>query len=190
MFRLLTEKKGKEIRHEYNKRRAGVMLFGLIIISVVGIVGMMPSYVLSHIRLEEVSRRTEVILGGLRGDEAELRDWLAETNKRLKTLSPALDKDRPSEWFEKVIDKRPAGVTITSLSWSKDRDKVALTINGIARDRQSLVEFEERISSSGNFSEVSLPISNFAKDRDIDFQMKFSPSNSRPKVEETPNNTP
>ena len=66
------------------------------------------------------------------------------------------------------------GVTLTNFSWMKVKDKTNLAVNGVAPDRQTLIVFENRINASGYFSEVVLPISNLAQDKDIDFQIKFS----------------
>lgn len=175
MFKLLTDEKRKEIEREYTIRRAIVFLFCLTLVLIVGVIGLLPSYLLSQTRLDEAARDTAVTLMSLRGDEEELRSWLAEVNIVLKTIDPALDADYPSEFFERIISAKVPGVRITGLSWSKEKSKPVLLVNGVANDRQALVSFENKIKSSKYFSDATLPVSNLAKDKDIDFQMKFSP---------------
>ena len=109
-----------------------------------------------------------------REDDALLQAWLEETNRKLQVLSPTLDTDRPSDFIEKILDQRVAGIIITGFSWVKVKDKITLSASGVATSRQSLITFGNRINASKDFSEVALPISNLAKDRDIDFQIKFS----------------
>ncbi|MDZ4206107.1 MAG: hypothetical protein U1C12_02785 [Patescibacteria group bacterium] len=176
MFKLLTEEEGRKVAHEYAMHRAIVILFALILVLVVGIIGLLPSYVLSNARENEALERTRIMGGsGQRGDDVTLQVWLGEINRKLQVLSPALDTDRPSDFIEKILDQRITGIAVTGFSWARTKDQITLSVNGVATSRQSLIVFENRINSSGYFSEVTLPISNLAKDRDIDFQIKFSP---------------
>lgn len=176
MFKLLTEEEKQKVAREYFIRRMVVTLFGLILVLVVGIIGLSPSYVLSSAREHEALERVRIMgTAGLKGDEAGLQVWLGETSQRLATLSPKLDVDRPSDFIAKVLDQRIAGVRITGFSWLKEKDKITLSVNGVASNRQTLVAFENQIDASGHFSNVTLPISDLAKDRNINFQIKFSP---------------
>ena len=176
MFKLLTDEEKQKVTHEYTLRRAIVMLFAFIMVSVVGIIGLLPSYILSSARENEVIERTRIMeRAGERGDKLELQAWLRETSRELEVLSPKLDTDRPSDFIKRILDQRVTGLRITGLSWAKVEDKIALSVSGVALDRQTLITFEDRINASGYFSEVILPISNLARDRDIDFQIKFSP---------------
>ncbi|MDO8569625.1 MAG: hypothetical protein Q7R89_02520 [bacterium] len=176
MFKLLTEEERYKVAHEYVIRRAIVILCALILVAAVGIAGLLPSYVLSNARQNEALERTRIMnSSGEKGDKLELQTWLKETNHKLQVLSPVLDTDRPSDFIDRILDQRITGVSITSFSWARAKDKITLSVNGVALDRQSLIVFENRIRSSGSFSEVTLPISNLAKDRNIDFQIKFSP---------------
>lgn len=177
MFKLLTEEGREKVMNEYATRRTIVMLLSLILVLVIGIIGLLPSYILSNIRQKEAVERVRILsssnLGGK--DGVELKAWLEETNHRLKALTPSLDKDRPSIFVNQVLENKPEGVSINGFSWLRVKDKITFSVNGVAKDRQKLVTFENGISSSGHFSNVTLPISDLAKDKDIAFQIKFSP---------------
>lgn len=163
--------------HEYRTRRTIVMLLALILVLIVAIIGLLPSYILSSIREKEAFERVRILSSSNFEDEdgAELQTWLIETNRRLKAFSPLFDTDRPSNFVDKVLEQKSTGISLTGLSWVKVKDKVTLSVNGVARDRQTLVKFQNSIDSSGHFSGVILPISDLAKDKDITFQIKFSP---------------
>ena len=177
MFKLLTEEGRDKVRREYRTRRTILMLLALILVLVVGVIGLLPSYILSNIREKEALERVRVLSNAnIVGENGvELQTWLLETNRRLKALSPALDTDRPSNFVDKVLEQKVTGIKITGFSWMKVKDKTTLSVSGVAEDRQRLVMFENKISSSGHFSSVTLPISDLAKDRNITFQIKFSP---------------
>ncbi|MDO8728920.1 MAG: hypothetical protein Q7K26_03420 [bacterium] len=176
MFKLLTEEERHKVVHEYVMHRTIVILCGLILVVVTGIIGLLPSYVLSNVRQNEILERSN-ITGRFEQskNEPNLQVWLTETNQKLQVFSPALDKERPSDFINKILDQKVKGVSITGFLLMKVKDKINLSVNGVALDRQSLITFKNRINSSGYFSEVVLPISNLAKDRNIDFQIKFSP---------------
>ena len=184
MFKLLTEEERQKVAHEYAMRRAIVTLSALILVFVVGIIGLLPSYVLSNARQHEVLERTRIMdTTGQRGDESGLQAWLAKVNLELKILSPELDTDRPSSFIKQIVDEKVPGIRLTGFSWTKVKDKITISVNGVATDRQTLVVFEDRINVSGGFSEVNLPISNLAQDKDIDFQIKLGVSSSTPRTE-------
>lgn len=177
MFKLLTEEGREKVGREYSARRTIVMLLAFILVLIVGVIGLLPSYILSNIREKEALARVKTLNNStLEGENgADLQAWLIETNRRLKTLSPKLDTDRPSNFVDQVLEQKLTGIRITAFSWLRSKDKITLSVNGVAEDRQKLVMFENKINSSGYFSNVTLPISDLAKDRDIAFQIKFSP---------------
>lgn len=176
MFKLLTEEERYKVRREYIMRRAIVMLSAFILVLIVGVIGLLPSYVLSNARQNEVLERNRIISSSKQHeDNSDLEAWLVGINNELQILSPKLDTDRPSDFIDKILDERTSGVRITEFSWIKTKGGVTLSVSGVGRDRQTLIAFENSINSSGQFSNVVLPISNLAKDRDIDFQIKFSP---------------
>jgi len=176
MLKLLTEEEREKVSHEYHLRRAIVIIMALVSILVIGIIGLLPSYILSDLRYKEAFEWDRVVdNSSLKENEAELQAWLAETNKRLEALSPKLDVDRPSDFIKKVLEQKISGISITNFSWGKVAGKVVLSVSGEASNRQALVAFKDRLSASGYFSNVALPVSDLAKDKEISFQIKFSP---------------
>jgi len=176
MFKLLTEEERKKVASEYATRRVILMLFAFSLVLVVGLIGLSPSYVRSNARQKEVLERTRIINNSpKRGDEAEIEVWLSKVNNELQLLSPALDVDRPSDFIDQILIEKNVGVRITSFSWTKSKNKVTLSVRGVAATRQALIAFEDRINASGHFVDVVLPVSNLATDKDIDFQIKLAP---------------
>jgi hypothetical protein len=117
MFKLLTDEEKQKVAHEYTVRRAIVVLLALILVLVVGIIGLLPSYIFSDARQNEVLERTRIMGSvGQRGDEEDLQTWLRETNRKLQILSPELDTDRPSIFIERILDQKVAGARITGFS--------------------------------------------------------------------------
>ena len=176
MFKLLTAEERQKVVREYVIRRTIIILLGVISVSVVGIIGFLPSYVLSNARQSDALERTRLIDASVKkGDETTLQAWLIKTKGKLQLLAPELDIDRPSDFVDKIVAQKIAGIRIKGLSWTKAGNTLALSVSGVALDRQVLIEFEESLNSSGNFSAVTIPVSNLVRDKDIDFQVKLSP---------------
>ena len=175
MFKLLTEEERQKVAHEYAMRRLIVMLCALILVLVVGIIGLFPSYLLSNVHRIMALERTKIAGSAeQRNEDLGLQVWLEEINRKLQLLSPTLDTDRPSHLIKKILDQKNEGIIITGFSSIKTKDKTNLSVSGVSANRQSLITFENRIASLSDFSEVVSPISNLAKDKDINFQIRLS----------------
>ena len=174
MFKLLTEEGRKKVEREYLWRRTIVMLLALTTICIIGLIGLFPSYILSKSRQSEVLERVRIMGNAELGqDEEDLKGWLASANDKLALLDPKLDTNKPSVFVEEILQTKPAGISITNFSWRKVEGNFELRVSGVASDRQTLLTFESQIRNSSYFSDISLPVSNLARDRDIDFQIKF-----------------
>src|SRR3989344_4610462 len=152
MFKLLTEEERQKVAHEYAMRRLIVMLCALILVLVVGIIGLFPSYLLSNVHRIMALERTKIA---------------GRAEQRNEDLSLQV-------WLEKILDQKNEGIIITGFSSIKTKDKTNLSVSGVSANRQSLITFENRIASLSDFSEVVSPISNLAKDKDINFQIRLS----------------
>jgi len=178
MYKLLTPEGIQRVKEEYNRRRLIVVLTAIILVLLVAIVGTLPSYVLSTIReieVEEKSRVTET--AEVSGDEAELEEWLKETNAALEVLSATSLEPKPSLYIEKVVSERGSGLYLTNFSWRKDKDsKITLIVRGIASTRQALIAFRDNLDALEEFSLVELPLSDLALSKDINFQIILTPA--------------
>ncbi len=174
MYKLLPETAREKVRGEYLLRRTVVMVSALILVLVVTMVGLFPSYVLSKARQKEVSEKALFPEPTDSESADDLDKWLADINLKLKVLSPKLDADRPSLLMLEVINVKGSGVRLTGFNWVKMEGSGTLSVTGVAQDRQSLLSFETKLKDSGQFSSVALPVSNLAKDRDINFELKLS----------------
>lgn len=173
MYKLLPEEARENVRREYLLRRAVIMASALVLVGVVALVGLFPSHMLSQARQKEALSGTQFVSGSKRKSDQELREWFDGLSLKLKTLSPKLDQDRPSENIAQVISEKGSGIRLTSFGWSKKDGQIGLSVSGIARDRQALLSWESRLNESKHFASVSLPVSNLAKDKDISFELKL-----------------
>jgi hypothetical protein len=176
MYKLLTEEPKKKVAREYSLRRALIVVWAVILVTIIGMAGLFPSYILSDARQREVSERLR-ILGELELSEEDqlLKAWLADFNLKLKVLSPRFDNKKPSLLVDKVIATKTPGIRLNSFDWTLENNVETLNVRGVAADRQSLISFEQKLEAQG-LGEVALPVSNLAKDREIDFRVTLTPS--------------
>lgn len=79
---------------------------------------------------------------------------------------------KPQEVLNSIEGARPQGVTINEYNLDLDVGKVDAT--GTASDRQSLVEFKERLEENSNIGSVEIPISSFQREVNLEFQVTFN----------------
>lgn len=76
-------------------------------------------------------------------------------------------------YWSKVLDVLsgivPDGVYLSNISTKN----LQIFLVGRAKERESLIQFQEMISKSDCFENVNVPLSNFVSKTDIDFQMDF-----------------
>jgi hypothetical protein len=177
MYKLLTDETREKIEREYTSRRGVMALAAFTVILGVGIVALVPSYMLASSRLNEVTTRLEAMKRSPSHEGSkELQVWLSSLKQKITTLSPKVVGRKPYELFLTVLSAKSDAVRLTGVAWKKDAKGVTtLTVNGVADDRKSLLEFENRLNALGRFSPVTLPVSNFARDKDISFELSMSP---------------
>ena len=181
MFKLLTENQNKKVRKEYFARRTIVIFFAFIVMLVVSLVGMLPSYLLTNTRQIEAEERYRIIEEtGYIESEAISQAWLDDLKLKLRTLAPNLDKDRPSHFVDMVLESQVTGVRIIGISLEHNENKLNIMVEGVAATRQALVSFRESLEESSVFAGVTLPISDLAKDSNIEFQIELSISVNQP----------
>jgi len=176
MFKFLTEEQSIKVRQEYRSRRAIVILAFVGAAIFIMLMVLFPSYILSTYREFEANSRIETLdrLVVTKGGQG-LQTWLAETNNKIRSLSPENDTSKPYELFIKILDNKVEGVRITGFSYKKFEETTTVFIAGVASDRQALIKFENKLNLSGQFSRVNIPPSSFARDRNIDFEFSMTP---------------
>lgn len=176
MFKLLTEDSKAELEREYASRRAMLAVVSLSIILGIALISLFPSYLLSTLRLGEATARVNSLTHSpMREDSDALERWFSSFKQKLTVLAPKSNIGKPYELFLLVLSAQPETVKLTGFSWKTDTKGNVLNVEGFAQDRKALLDFEGRLNALGSFSKVSLPVSNFAKDKDIEFELTISP---------------
>jgi hypothetical protein len=173
MFNLLPEIEKKNIVNEYNTRRSIVALIFIFIVGLFSVISIIPSFILSSSRVNQVS---EDILAIQQSDifieEPEITISLSDTNSKISTLLPEEQKIYVADIFERVISHKTSNIRINGITY-RSGESGGVAVNGIARSREELSSFVEDMRKDSLFKEVNLPVSNFAKDRNAEFTLNI-----------------
>jgi hypothetical protein len=100
----------------------------------------------------------------------KLDGQFSEINKKLNEIdSVRKDQIYWTIFLTKLSNDAIAGIKINSLATKNY--KVSLV--GMAKDRDTLIAFKEKLSEGSCFSSINLPLSNLSSKTDIVFQMDF-----------------
>lgn len=177
MFNLLPQEQNKDTSREYWHRLTAVSLIFILLAVLIGIVFLLPSYLISTARERRVSAEYELLKKSLNNENFD------ELNAILKTTAERLDIVKKSDEksaslvraIAEALRRKEKGVKINLISSKSGLGgEGELTISGFASSRERLLSFKKSLESDKIFSKVELPISNFAKFSDIDFSIKLN----------------
>lgn len=178
MFNLLPEKEKKAAKAEYGRRRLIIALAFFLAVFAVGAITLVPSYVVSFYRLREINQTAEALQKNIAiKNQSELNDLISSANKKTAALLQGSGPTATAA-FAAIASHRSQHITIEgitlgqSASKEKDKDKkMTLAVRGKATDRETLTRYAKELEGDPMFMQVDLPISNLARERDIDFSL-------------------
>lgn len=177
MVNLLTVFEKKRILKEYKIRLSIVSLFAVASLVVAALVFLIPSYVLSYIKYNEVSTRLEAEKSRASNtpDGEDPVKITKEVNRKLKILKSE-SSTLPNPYFitTTIIEHKPEGVSINAIQYDKNKQEGKIAISGVSSNRDTLLVFLRALEKQKDFTKVELPISSFAKGEDINFSMRIT----------------
>lgn len=175
MRNLLPKQNKKIIRREYLIRVFGIGLVFLFMASVLGSVFLLPSFFFSRAKEESVRTSAEIVRKSVEFREKNSSDILLEEAKqKLELLSNKNGGILVQDIVIKITDEKPYGVSLYGISYmelTEGRSRVTLT--GVAGEREDMLSFRKYLEQDVLFSSVRLPVSNLAKDKDIEFSIEI-----------------
>jgi hypothetical protein len=180
MLHLLTEEHRKKVVVEYKKRVVIVLLLGLLCVSAISAVFILPTFFLSYgkysiVLSQQKTLDSEIAIKEESGSSESIKN-VTLSIEALKTFEGSKDA---SVVLENIVEARPDGVQIKNFVFTPGSgSELTVDIAGRADTRKSLVKLNQNLKSNALFDDVSIPLSSFAKDRDITFSAKIIVSTS------------
>jgi hypothetical protein len=178
MINLIPPEAQRRITYEYGARVVTVCLLLWALAGVVVGVATLPSYLLVTERLQAVSVDLAAATASADSDSAVSRALIV-ASEQARLLREAENTQRFSTLVAVVEAAAGSGVSISSYDFGRDGQALRpVVVGGNAASRQALAAFRDALLAQPLVEEVNLPISNFARDRDIDFSLSISVSSS------------
>jgi hypothetical protein len=178
MANLITEKQKKEIRTDYIVRLSAVSLLILSLLGIFLLAYIIPYYISLAKKDIIVAEQFEKIIN-VENKENTGESVLSEVTMTLEQIKAielySQDTFVPLPYIDEIIDSTNPGVRINNISFSIiEETQGQFLVNGISKDRESLVDFIEDLKSKTIFTQVESPVSDFAKDKDVSFSIKIN----------------
>jgi len=169
MINLIPSVVKKVIIRDYRVRVLSVFFFILSVVSIVIGFLFLPVYVL-------VSTQVNVYAKSAADAALEVADYasstkiLANANQMSQQIIQLRSADSFAATIKLIEANLGAGIKIELIELSRTAGDIApIRVNGMADTRQNLSQFRDRLLALPEIEDVVLPLSNLAKDKDIQF---------------------
>ncbi len=169
------EEKKKNLR-EYIIRLLTAALIVIATVSIVASTMLFPAYIFSNTKervlKEEIAATNEKSGGNL---NATMKTVIADINNRLK-IFPDKQQEMPisNMVIAPILKEKTSAVKIQEISYADERGGKTIIVSGFSATRSDLTQYVERLKKVPGFSKVTLPISSFVKDRNLDFTISIT----------------
>lgn len=174
MLELLPKNQKKALKREYFLRVLAVVLLLSFAVGVLSLVSLSPSYFLSLEKENIVAKQfaeMEKTRNTTAGDK-EFQSDIKNFNETLVLLKPSEKIVLVGGFIANIVNNKNHGIKIYDITAnSYKKEKYQIIIKGNASNRDILKSFVENLKGGGLFESVDLPISNFMKIADIDFDI-------------------
>lgn len=180
MINLIPPDARTRITTEYWARVVTVWLFLLAVAAVLAGAFLLPSYVLVTSQVRSFAVEAEAAKASVAHSDGTAR-VLVIAGDQARLLREGEQMRRFTDLMAAVSAAAGAGIDIREYSFSRAAGVVTpVQVGGVAATRQSLAVFRDALRAEPTFAAVDLPISNFAKDRDIEFSLSLTIASSTP----------
>jgi len=176
MFNLLPENIKSKIIKEYKLRLVVVSLIFVLFIQLSFLVFLVPTWVSSFYKEKEAiesSNQMNVFLSTL--NISSTTSFVKSVNSKLSIINNSLEYSKAIPVIDEVLSKKTSSITLRGFNYLTTGTSTAtLNLVGVGGTRDSLVSFVKSLEEVSFFSGVDLPISNLAKDKNIEFSININ----------------
>lgn len=180
MANLLPTEYRQGLKKEY-KFRLGTGVFGLLVLSLlVGILLLIPSFVLTITDLRAAQSQLETVSApsSSQSISTENEQIIAITNEKIKQAKSTKELS-PTTVIEDIMTVLPSGIELTSLALSRnDNGQISARISGISQSRSNLLSFRDQLNAQPELIDVELPVSALAARENVSFSLSLTANSS------------
>ena len=178
MFNLLPDILKEELKAQYKKRWLIVVLILIIFLQVSFLVLLSPTWAISLSKEREITSSIYGIKQSATSKDAiPIASIITATNMKLNIINSTMEYSKVLPLVNVIIKNKIPTIHINEILYKfTDKSNSAITLSGVSLTRDALVAFVKKLQSSGSFKSVNLPVSNFTKDKDINFSLSMAVS--------------
>jgi hypothetical protein len=173
MSNLLPPESQKNILKEYRIRLTATSMAALFTITLFAIILLVPSFLLSSVKVKASEDQLNLVRNkDTEQVEKEMKSLIFQTNTDTALLEEGnVATEVVSDLFTYLLDTKPSSIAITGILYEKAKtDGIdTVSLRGIALNREALFSYTTFLQTSGYFTEATIPVSRFIKEKDIDF---------------------
>jgi hypothetical protein len=180
MINLLPAPAKKGILFEYWVRVASVWMIIWSVALIAGTSVLLPAYVLIDSQVQSYADSAAAASQKVANYES-VSVSLVEASQQAKMIVDEESLPLFSSYINKFELLQGEGISISVINLIRTETGMApITIGGVARDRQALASFRDRLLADEAVDAVELPISNLARDKEIAFSITVTLANQTP----------
>jgi hypothetical protein len=175
MPNLLPERNKKKILQEYRLRLFVALLCAILVITVIGIAFLIPSYIyLSAEYSDRVSQQEKVVavIKETAGDSYLFA--LKDTTDKVVVLRGSEDSSTLLKLISTISDHTVSGISLSTIDYSaSSAGSAQLTLTGKALTRDSLINFKNSVEEEKSFTSVQHSITDLIKSQNLPFSLNI-----------------
>lgn len=176
MFNFLPSKTREELRKEYKRRRWSVFFIFTFFLGTISVVFFVPTCLTVYLEKQHLSEELDTLKKESNNlTNLELSEKLKNISKITSTLKPYIKEVPVTEILDSILERKSEDIILFSFAIKneKNQGKLQISLSGIARDRDVLLQFSESLKEEEFISEVDIPLSSFTKEENLDFSMQI-----------------
>lgn len=178
MFNLLPDILKEEFKAEYKKRWLIVVLVFVIFLQISFLAFLFPTWALSLSKERELASSVyDINQSSSSKDVTRIASIIADTNTKLNIINTSMEYPEVLPLINTIISNKIPTIHINEMFYRFiDKSDTTISIGGVSDTREALVAFVKKLESSETFDAVDLPVSHFAKDKNIGFSLTLKVS--------------
>ena len=179
MINLIPPQAKKSLLREYWLRAVSVWLLLWSFFIVIGTFLLLPVYVLIGSQVAVYEDSATAASERVTNYE-NVSTALVQPSRQARFILDETTKPFFSDYITLFKNLEGKGIDINKIHLAREQNDVEpVSLSGVATDRQTLAAFRDRILALEVVSEVDLPLSNLARDKDIPFTISVTLHNEK-----------
>ncbi len=176
MFNLIPQDLKEEIKKDYKLKRLILIFLFIIFVEVSLLIFLFPTWLISFYKEKDVVSRSKEIKDASLGNTAsETINTIKSLNSKLGAINNTLEYPKLNPLVKYILSKKTSFISINRIVYTRKGETAAtMNLGGVSATRESLLSFVKSLEDGKVFKKVDLPISNFAKDRNLNFSINIS----------------